>query len=57
MNWRCIGDVLEMYWRYDVGKSDEAATNSCHNFSISGAQGLAKNAVELSVTDYGNRKM
>jgi hypothetical protein len=17
MNWRCIGDVLEMYWRYD----------------------------------------
>jgi len=47
MYWRCIGDVLEMYWRYDMGKSDEAVTNSCHNFSISGAQGLAKNAVEL----------
>ena len=29
MNWRCIGDVLEIYWRYDVDNYEDSMRIAC----------------------------
>ena len=31
MNWRCIGDVLEMNWRYDVDNYEDSMSIACES--------------------------